>query len=165
VDKKKQFIQTIQSNSGIIRKAASLYTNNQQDKEDLTQEIIYQLWKSFDSFQNHSAISTWIYRVAMNVAIYYFKKSKKSILTIPIEIAVLKTPNSSLNENQEKWEKIHAQIQHLTLLERGIIMLYLEEKSYREIAVITGLSESNIGTKMQRIKEKIKRRITNQNSL
>ena len=79
---KETFITTIQKNSGIIYKAASLYTSNKQDKEDLVQEIIYQLWKSYDSFKENSSRSTWMYRVAMNVSIYQFKQSKKRLFTI-----------------------------------------------------------------------------------
>ena len=155
-----EFIKIIQQNSGIIYKASSLYTNNLQDKEDLTQEIIYQLWKSFDSFQNNSNINTWIYRVAMNVAIHYFKKSKKSVQTIPLNHLNIDSSNTENEEEQEKWDKIKRQIENLNLLERGIILLYLEGKSYREIAEITGITESNVGTKMQRIKVKLKDRIS-----
>lgn len=158
---KELFIATIQKNSGIIHKAASIYTSNPQEKEDLTQEIIYQLWKSFDSFKHESSISTWMYRVAMNVSIYHLKKSKRQPITVPINHETLKIVASTNNENEDKWIKIHQQIKNLNLIERGIIMLYLEGKSYKEIAEIMGISESNVGTKLTRIKGKIKNRILN----
>lgn len=162
---KEQFIEAIQKNSGIIHKAASLYTSNPQDKEDLTQEIIYQLWKSFDSFKNNSSISTWMYRVAMNVSIYYLKQSKKSPATIPINQEILTIRSSVSNNDQERWRKIHQQINNLNLLEKGIIMLYLEGKSYKEIAEIIGISETNVGSKLMRIKVKLKNRISNKKGI
>lgn len=162
---KEQFIEAIQKNSGIIHKAASLYTSNPQDKEDLTQEIIYQLWKSFDSFKNNSSISTWMYRVAMNVSIYYLKQSKKSPPTIPINQEILTIRSSISNDDQDRWRKIHQQINNLNLLEKGIIMLYLEGKSYKEIAEIIGISETNVGSKLMRIKVKLKNRISNKKGI
>lgn len=159
--RKEQFIETIQKNSGIIHKAASLYTSNPQDKEDLIQEIIYQLWKSYDSFNRNSKITTWIYRVAMNVSIYHLNQSKKRLITIPINqetLEIISTTDN--NENLEKWKKIRKQIDNLNLLEKGIIMLYLEGKSYKDIAEIIGLSESNVGTRLMRIKAKLKNRIS-----
>lgn len=162
VKDKQTFITTIQQNSGIIYKAASLYTSNQQDKEDLVQEIIYQLWKSFDSFQQKSSRSTWIYRIAMNVSIYHFKQSKKKVFTVPVDQEILESQFSKTSEDSAKWEKIQQQIKQLNLLERGIIMLYLENKSHKEIAEIIGISESNVGTKISRIKIKLKSKISNE---
>ena len=159
---KETFIKTIQENTGIIYKAASLYTSNQQDKEDLVQEIIYQLWRSFDSFQQKSSRSTWIYRIAMNVSIYHFKQSKKKIFIIPVDQEVLENKYSDTSENNGKWERIQQQIKKLNLLDRGIILLYLENKSHKEIAEIIGISESNVGTKLSRIKTKLKNKILNQ---
>ena len=159
MSKKEQFIEIIQKNSAIIHKAASLYTLNPEDREDLIQEIIYQLWKSFDSFKHNSSITTWIYRVAMNVSIYYLKQSKRNPITIPLNKDMLNITASVSEEHQDKWKVIHQQINTLNLLEKGIIMLYLEGKSYSEIAEIIGLSETNVGTKLNRIKTKLKKRI------
>ncbi len=159
VKNKSHFIDTIKNNSGIIHKAASIYTSNPQDREDLTQEIIYQLWKSFDSFKSYSSISTWIYRVAMNVSIFYLKQSKKRFQTIPLNHEIVKVESVDNNEDYHMWKKIHRQINTLNLLEKGILMLYLEHKSYAEIAEITGISETNVGTKLMRIKAKIRKRV------
>ena len=97
----------------------------------------------------------------MNVSIYHLKKSKRQPITVPINHETLKIVASTNNENEDKWRKIHQQIKNLNLIERGIIMLYLEGKSYKEIAEIMGISESNVGTKLTRIKGKIKNRILN----
>jgi RNA polymerase sigma factor (sigma-70 family) len=85
VDKKEAFIMAIQENKALIYKIASVYTNTVEDRNDLSQEIIYQLWKSFDSFAERSSLGTWLYRVAMNVAIYHLKKSKRRVSTIPLQ--------------------------------------------------------------------------------
>lgn len=103
MEKKEKFIAAIKEKERLIYKIASLYTNNSDDKEDLVQEIIYQLWKSFDTFNQKSSFSTWVYRVALNVAIYQLKISKKRIVTVPINEQVLEYPNNDNTENEEKW--------------------------------------------------------------
>jgi RNA polymerase sigma factor (sigma-70 family) len=160
VDKKDIFISALKENEGFIYKIASVYTNNTEDRNDLVQEIIYQLWKSFDSFQQKSSLSTWIYRVALNVALYQLKLSKKKILTIPIDERFINSAETDNNENEEKWKIFKEQIDSLNLLDKGIVMLYLDNKSYDEIAEIIGISKSNVGTKILRIKEKLKSQIT-----
>jgi RNA polymerase sigma factor (sigma-70 family) len=160
VDKKDIFISALMENEGFIYKIASVYTNNTEDRNDLVQEIIYQLWKSFDSFQQKSSLSTWIYRVALNVALYQLKLSKKKILTIPIDERFINSAETDNNENEEKWKIFKEQIDSLNLLDKGIVMLYLDNKSYDEIAEIIGISKSNVGTKILRIKEKLKSQIT-----
>jgi len=163
LSKKESFITAIKNNEGIIYKIALLYTNNVHDKNDLVQEIIYQLWKSFNSFDGRSSLSTWMYRVAMNVAIYHFKSLKRKVLTVPLVGKNLNFQESSDNSNfEEKLNIFRKQIENLNLLEKGIVVLYLENKSYEEISQITGISESNVGTRLNRIKEKLKNQIIKQ---
>jgi len=160
VTQKEQFIQEIQAHRGLIYKAATLYTSNAQDREDLVQEITYQLWKSYDSFEQKSNRGTWIYRVAMNVAIQFLKKDKRRPSTIPLDQQTLDLQDEASDQQADKWKKIQHQIHQLNLVEKGIILLYLERKSHREIAEIIGLSESNVGTKISRIKLKLKKKLT-----
>jgi RNA polymerase sigma-70 factor (ECF subfamily) len=162
VEKKERFIAAIKEKEKFIFKIASLYTNNSDDKKDLVQEILYQLWKSFDSFNQKSSLSTWVYRVALNVAIYQLKKSKKRIVTVPIDEQVSEHPVNDNIENEEKWLLFKQQIDKLNLLDKGIVMLYLENKTYDEIGEIIGLKTSNVGTKISRIKEKMKQQILKQ---
>ena len=159
MDKKESFITTIKENEGFIFKIASVYTNSSDDKNDLVQEILFQLWKSFDTFNQKSNISTWVYRVALNVALYQLKLSKKKVLTIPIDEQILNNQDIDNCENEEKWKLFKQQIDNLNLLDKGIVMLYFDNKSYEEIAEIIGISKSNVGTKLLRIKEKLKLQI------
>jgi RNA polymerase sigma factor (sigma-70 family) len=159
VDKKDIFIAAIKENESFIYKIATVYTNTTEDRNDLVQEIFYQLWKSFDSFQQKSNLGTWIYKVALNVALYQLKLSKKRVLTAPIDERILNNPENNNSENEERWKIFKEQIDNLNLLDKGIVLLYLDEKSYDEIAEIIGISKSNVGTKLMRIKDKLKSQI------
>lgn len=157
MNKEAEFIKTINECKGLIYKVASLYMNQREDREDLIQEIIFQLWKAFDSYQGKAARSTWVYRVAMNVAIYHYNQSKKKLSILPINQEIFSVETDLSKQNNTQWEYLQQHIQHLNLLEKGILMLYLEEKTYAEIADIIGISESNVGTKLSRIKQRLRR--------
>nr|WP_293297096.1 sigma-70 family RNA polymerase sigma factor [Allomuricauda sp.] len=159
-----QFVQFINENEGILFKVSTLYTNSDADVQDLRQEMIYQLWRSFDSFKGNSKRSTWMYRVALNTAMVYLKK-KKRVVTSGIEIdeRLLQRKDIVDNEEEEQIRKLYDTIKKLSDIERGIIMLYLEGKSHEEIAEIIGFTTTNVGTKIGRIKKKLKKLITNTN--
>ncbi|RYU94222.1 RNA polymerase sigma factor [Emticicia agri] len=161
MDKKETFIRAIKDNERLIVKIASVYTNTADDKADLIQEIIYQLWKSFDSFNQQSGLSTWLYRVALNVAIYQLKIAKRRVITVEIDEQILNYANEDHSAIEQKWELFRQQIESLNLLDKAIVMLYLDQKSHEEIAEIVGISVSNVGTKIQRIKEKLKKQHVN----
>lgn len=159
MDKKSRFTQVIQEHERLILKVARLYTNSVQDQEDLYQEIIFQLWKSFDSFNQQSKLSTWMYRVAMNTAIYSLKRVKRQVNTVSLNAETDRFPDVVDTTEEQKSKLLYASIQTLNLLERGIILLYLEGKSHQEIAEIIGITLSNVGTRISRIKEKLKSQI------
>lgn len=159
MEKKDRFIQIIKKNEGLIFKVSSLYTNSLQDKEDLYQEIVFQLWKSFDSFNEQSKLSTWIYRVAMNTAIYNLKSNKRQVNTSPIDLHTMRFADVTDRSEEERLKLLYEHIQMLNLLEKGIILLFLEGKSHQEIAEIIDITVSNVGTKIARIKEKLKSQI------
>lgn len=161
-NKKEIFTAAIKQFEGLLYKIASVYTNSTEDRDDLMQEIIYQLWKSFDSFAQKSAFSTWMYRVAMNTAIYHLKKDKRKVSTVSLEGQAFDHPDIKNDELEEKWQTLRHHLNNLNLLDKGIVMLYLENKSHEEIAQITGISISNVGTRLSRIKEKLKQQISKQ---
>lgn len=160
MDKKSRFIQVIKENEGLILKVATLYTNSLQDKEDLYQEIVFQLWKSFGTFNEQSKLSTWMYRVAMNTAIYNLQRARKQINTISIDTETERFADVADKSEEKRIRLLYESIQTLNLLERGIILLYLEGKSHQEIAEIIGITTSNVGTRISRIKEKLKFQIS-----
>ena len=147
-----EFLQLLTSNQGIIGKVCSIYYNQREDYEDLFQEITYQAWKGFTSFRGDAKFSTWLYRIALNTAISSFRKRKPTIEFV----AVLPDNNfHHPNEKNKQQQQLLWGIQQLNEGERAIIALYLEEMSYQEIAEIIGISENNVGVKINRIKNKL----------
>ena len=163
MEKKDTFIKAIQENERLIFKVASFYTDSKDDRDDLVQDIIYNLWKSFDSFQQRSSFSTWMYRVAMNVAILHLKQRKRKVQAVPIDLGALNFAETGFDGNEEKLQVLRKLMNDLNLFDKGILMLYLEDKSHTEIAEIIGISKSNVGTKLSRIKEKLRQQVNTQN--
>lgn len=150
----KAFLKIVDENQGIIYKVCKMYRDSSEDQEDLYQEIVLQLWKSFPKFRNDSKVSTWMYRIALNTAIATFRKNKIELefkKTIPKDYHLNYTEAPSKNE-----ERMFEAIRTLYTAERALIALYLEDYSYREIAEITGITENYVGVKISRIKEKLK---------
>lgn len=150
----KQFLADIHGCQKIIFKICKLYRDNKEDQEDLFQEIVYQLWKSFPTYRRENKISSWVYRIALNTAIAVYRKSK-----IPVDyygefaenIYPLKEKTTSENEERLFWA-----LRQLSDSEKAIISLYLEDFNYKEIAEIVGISESNVGVRLNRMKNKLK---------
>ena len=155
MDNKKEFIEIIKDNEGLIYKVAKVYTYNKEDEQDLYQEIVYQLWKSFSSFRNDSKISTWMYRIALNTSIAYLNREKRKGIQTPINEALLNKTDTGDTLKEEQIEILYANIKKLNTIEKGIILLYLEGKTYDEIANITGFTSTNVGTRLGRIKQNI----------
>jgi len=153
------FIKVISANEGILYKIARTYTKNNDDLNDLYQEIVYQLWKSFGSFKGDSKISTWLYRVALNTSISQWRKEKRNGRHVALDYLFLKQPEDYTSDFEEKLSLVYQQINMLNDIEKGIMLLLLEGKKYEEIAELTGFSKSNIGTRISRIKNKIKQQI------
>ena len=156
---KAEFLKLIHDNQRVIYKICHLYCNNATDREDLAQEIIYQLWKSGNSFKEEYKFSTWMYRIALNVAIsFYRKRSASPVITVDhhhLDIADTSEDcdRDGLEENITHLQKFIAGLKEL---DKAIMLLYLEERSYKEIAEIVGISETNTATKISRIKETLK---------
>ncbi len=159
--KEEEFTMLIREHQGLIFKVSALYTNQKQDQGDLYQEIVYQLWKSFDSFRGQSKISTWMYRVALNTAIAHLNKKNKRKKEVSVEKIPQVLEDGSSEVMQERLKQLHREIQNLNVLEKGIILLLLEGNTYEEISEITGLTKTNVGTRISRIKEKLRSRMVN----
>ena len=154
----KEFIQIIQKNQGIIHKVCNIYCDNQDDRNDLFQEIVAQLWKSFPSFRNESKFSTWMYRVALNTAITSFKKTKRRPDQSNLTYENFQIEDEGYDtEIEEHIKQLHKAVAQLTGVEKSIILLYLENKKYEEIAEITGITQNYVRVKMNRVKKKLKK--------
>ncbi len=162
MQKEAEFIRIIKENEGVIFKITTMYTDNRDDQKDLYQDVVYQLWKSFDSFRAESKISTWMYRIALNTALTRLRKRKRMGNSVSIDIVVLQQTENYDSEFEEKLKLMYAHIKQLNVLEKGLMLLLLEGKKYEEIAEITGLSPSNVGTRISRIKQKLKQQIVKQ---
>lgn len=159
MDKESEFVRIVKQNEGIIFKITTFYTDNKVDQQDLYQDIVYQLWKSFDTFRGKAKISTWLYRIALNTALTRIKKNKRKGNTVSIDQVVLQQTESHDPVLEERLKILYAKIRQLNVLEKGIMLLLLEGKKYEEISEITGLTKSNVGTRISRIKEKLKSQI------
>jgi len=155
------FLKRIDENIGIIHKVCNVYCNNLEERKDLQQEISLQLWKAFPAFKEASKFSTWMYRIALNTAITNIRKSKRSpILEAVSEQKEVLVEKEDLPNLDEEINRLYKAIGKLNDIEKGIILLYLEKKSYDEIGEIVGLSEKNISVKIVRIKAKLKKLLT-----
>lgn len=150
-----EFTTLIQEYQHIIWKVCYIYAKDQDHLNDLYQETLINLWKAFPNFRHESKISTWIYRIALNSCISFFRRFSKFPRTIPI--APQWDTFSEDNGSTLLLQEIYQLINQLNPLEKALILLWLEEKNYPEIAEITGLTVSNVATKLSRIKEKLKR--------
>ncbi len=159
-EKSDRFLSVIEINKGIIYKITNSYCKDTEDRKDLIQEIISQLWKSFDNYSEQYKYSTWIYRIALNVAIsFYRKENRRKTISNPLSEGVFSF--FDLNENTESESNLgflQQFISELKDLDKALLLLYLEEKSHREIAEIIGISETNVATKIGRIKAILKQK-------
>jgi RNA polymerase sigma-70 factor, ECF subfamily len=153
----KEFLHIITENQGIIHKVCSIYCDLEEDRRDLFQEILVQLWKSYPSFRSESKFTTWMYRVALNTAITSFKKDKRQPDKSGISYENLQLAEEMYDVRTEDQIKILNQaVSQLTGIEKSIILLFLEDKKYEEIAEITGITQNYVRVKMNRIKKKLK---------
>lgn len=147
------FLTLMAEHQGIIHKICRLYRDSREDREDLFQEITFQLWKSFPSFKGNSLISTWLYRIALNTAIASYRREKPTIDYVETLPEFAEEPqNEDLILRQER---LLTAMKQLSESEKAIIALYLDDLSYLQIAEILGISENNVGVKINRIKTKI----------
>jgi RNA polymerase sigma factor (sigma-70 family) len=150
----REFTELVNQYKGIIYKVCHLYCHNSEDRKDLFQEIVIQLWKSYKSYRNEAKLSTWIYKIALNTALTSLRKDSKNKFGKSISETDFEIPAMESTEN-EHINILYQAIQQLTEVEKAIIMLYLDEKNYDEITDIVGISKTNVGVKLNRIKQKL----------
>lgn len=157
-EKEAEFTRIIHENQGLIIKVSRLYTNSHEDEEDLFQEIVLQLWRSWDSYKGNAKLTTWMYRVALNTAITLFRKKTKSPATDELLESHAKIFPEDLAEKQQAEEValLYRVIKSLAPLERALVTMYLDELPYRDIAANLGISEVNARVKMNRLKKTLK---------
>ena len=160
--REQEFLTKIEVHKGILHKVSKMYMDNRDDQQDLFQEIVCQLWKSYDTFRNKSQFSTWMYRVAINTAIVFLKKEKRKVDKYQIASENIKeeTDDSEIKESQI--EHFYKAVQKLEKIDKAIIFYQLEGFSHKEIGDNLGISEGNARVKLNRAKEKLKEIIINQ---
>jgi RNA polymerase sigma-70 factor (ECF subfamily) len=157
------FLEVLENHKKIVFKIAFAYTQNKADRADLVQEIILQLWNSFHRYDATYKYSTWIYRIALNVSISFFRKGKThSKIFLTEDETFLNVPQEEENylEKEANLKQMHAFISELKEIDKAIILLYLEDKSHQEIATIMGINKSNVGTRIGRIKVALSEKFT-----
>ncbi len=156
---KKAFIELIRTHQKLIYKVCTAYCAEPQNRQDLEQEILLQLWKSFKKFDGRVKVTTWMYRIALNTAISFYRKGqKKAKQEVAIEQHIFQLASSdSFHEENEQIKLLYRFIAGFNELDKALVLLYLEDRKYAEIAQVLGLSETNVATKISRIKKKLKK--------
>lgn len=152
------FTNLIEANKGILFKVCNNYCKDPSKRDDLAQEILIQLWKSMGSWDAKFPFSTWMYRVALNVAISHYRKEKNLVTPESLDEQAIQVAgeNETWTEKEEKLHQLQLLISQLKALDKALMLLYLDGKSYQEIGMILGITQTNVATKVSRIKEKLK---------
>lgn len=162
MNKEERFVSIINEYEATILSICRIYTNGKKEKmRDLFQDVLINIWKSIDTFEGKSSINTWLYRIALNTAISHLRKREKQIQIIDITEEFNRF--SDENKPDERLETLYEAIEKLNDIDKSIIFLYLDKKNHKEIAEILGISVSTVGTRIQRIKVKLKNIIKNSN--
>lgn len=155
-EQEKSFVSLVQEHQGLIHKVCILYETDREARNDLFQEIVLQLWKSFHTFRGDSKITTWMYRIALNTAISGLRKLGRKIKTEELDDYHFNISEPAEDSREEELQKLHWAIRQLTEIERAMIMMALDEVPYDEIAETIGITQNNVRVRMNRIREKLR---------
>ena len=165
--KEERFNQIVEENSGRIRRICSYYNSNQDDQKDMYQEILVNIWKSLENFRGDSAISTWIYRIAVNTSLSYTGKAYKNLKLLVGEdtqnLSTLMSDDDGYEEKQTKEQQLDMlqdELNLLSVIDKALITLMLEGLNMKEIADVIGITEPNVKVKIHRIKKQLKTKLT-----
>ena len=164
MDKQEQqhlFESIMEQHKGILFKVARAYCLDEEDRQDLIQEMMIQIWQSIHKYDEHYKISTWLYRISLNVAISFYRKSStRAKKYTELNEQTVEALDEDKSENERQLKLLEHFITELKEIDKALMILYLEDKSHAEIAEIVGISVSNVGTKIGRIKENLKTRFS-----
>jgi RNA polymerase sigma factor (sigma-70 family) len=162
LSKKTTFIDILKKHKGILYKVITMYCADENDRKDLEQEILIQIWKSLDKYDDTYAITTWLYRISMNVAISHYRKvfkTKSKIVRLDSNLLeYIKTDET--NDNSYQKEILQKLLSKLNEFDKALMFLYLEDKDYEVIADILGITKTNVSTKINRIKNRWKQQLS-----
>ena len=157
VDRHGMYLDIIERHKGIVFKVARSYCSNEFDREDLVQEILAQIWRSLDTYNDSFKITTWMYRVALNVAISFYRKDKTTAYKHQeMEDKLLSYDMEAERENEQSLNELYTFINELSGVDKAVLLMYLEGESQSEIAANLNITVSNVSTKISRIKQKLK---------
>jgi RNA polymerase sigma-70 factor (ECF subfamily) len=157
-DDEKKFIDLINQHQGLIHKICFMYEHDPEVRNDLFQEIVLQLWRSFPSFRGEAKITTWMYRIALNTAISGFRKQTRLPRTETMQEVHMNISDAWTGDDREEdFQKLQWAIRQLSEIERAMIMMALEEIPYDEIAETIGITQNNVRVRMNRIREKLRK--------
>ena len=159
-DQEASFVTLLEENQNIVHKICRIYTQSEAEHKDLFQEISIQLWRSFDRFEGKSKFSTWMYRVGLNTAITLYRKNKKRVDTNSLNDDISRIELDQYDpvvDEQLNW--LYQKIEEFSEIDKALVLLYLEDKKYDEIADTLGISSVNARVKMNRIKQRLKKMI------
>ena len=154
----KDFLDLLEQHKGIIYKVCNSYCKQRESRKDLAQEIVIQLWKSFRKYNSQYKVSTWIYRIALNVAISFYRREQKHTTTSPITESIFDFPDNNISsqDTESTIAQLHHFIDQLDELHKALMILYLDNNTYKDISEVLGITETNVATKINRIKQKLK---------
>jgi RNA polymerase sigma factor (sigma-70 family) len=157
VERHELYLDILEKHNGIVFKVARSYCSNEFDREDLVQEILAQIWRSLDTYNDAFKVTTWMYRVALNVAISFYRKDKSvAYKHAEMEDRLLTYDMVQESENEESLSALYAFINELNDIDKAILLMYLEGENQAEIAANLNITISNVSTKISRIKQKLK---------
>ncbi len=155
------FVGAVNDHARIIHKIARAYFDDPLDQQDVIQEMLFQLWRSYPSFEGKAQFSTWMYRVCFNTALTWRRRHERHS-TDSLSPAHGEIPNPPPDRDEEGLEQLYKAIDGLSGLNKALILLYLEDRSYDEMAMITGLTKSNVSVRLVRIKKELEKKLTQQ---
>lgn len=153
-----EIVKLIQQHQALLHKVCHVYCDQEQDREDLFQEIVIQIWKAYPGFRGDSKFTTWIYRIALNTAISGVRKAQRAVPIVYPELAPANIQDEQADKEKEQLiQFLYKAIEQLGAIGKAIVMLYLDDKSYEEMEEIMGINQNNLRVKMNRIKEKLRK--------